>query len=237
MLIFRCTIGVETKALIRKSVQKCPEYLQWRSVLKGRGYCKQSKLDGGKAWEWEWCGSVYQTRYYLHYTASNLQWFDAKVHSICSTTPICENTLNVPSDNTCFPHARVPYKHNLKQIIVFCFHSNRRYHNFKVCASSSGVCNSVAAHMKAGWQLRRVKKMWQMSRNISFSTSSSALKPFLKCASSPLTYTDHLNCLLGFNSPYMLPMRQVKWRYHCTSIPILQAQAGEELLNTSQTHF
>ena len=82
------------------------------------------KLDGGKAWEWEWtrCCSVYQTMYYLHYTASNPQWFDAKVHSKCSTTPICENTLNILSDNTCFPHARVPYKHNLKQIIVFCSH-------------------------------------------------------------------------------------------------------------------
>ena len=114
---------------------------------------------GEKSWGWGWGATYwhwmmrkawergYKTRcgfclttHYLYCTASNLQWLDAKVHSNGRNPRRCENTISVPSDNTCFPHTSISYKNNLKQIIVFRFHSDGWYHDFKVYASSLGVC-------------------------------------------------------------------------------------------------
>ena len=84
-----------------------------------------------------------------------------------------------------FPTPESPI--STKQIIVFCFHSIGWYHNFKVYASS--IYNSVTAHTKPGWKVRRVKKMWQISRSYkNISASSWAFKLCLKCISSPSTH-------------------------------------------------
>ena len=130
--------------------------------MKRRGYWKQSKPGW---WESEWtrCGSVHETRYYF-----------TPLLPICNdliqkSTPYvavplyvklpllyCLTILFFPT-----PGKSPPYKHNLKQVIVFYFHSNGWYHNFKVYASSSGACNSVTSNMKA----EEGKKMWQTSRS------------------------------------------------------------------------
>ena len=207
--------------------------------MKRRGYWKQSKPGW---WESEWtrCGSVHETRYYF-----------TPLLPICNdliqkSTPYvavplyvklpllyCLTILFFPT-----PGKSPPYKHNLKQVIVFYFHSNGWYHNFKVYASSSGACNSVTSNMKAEEGKKKCDKRAEVIRT--FSASSWALKLFLKCISSSLTINDYLNCLLGSISPYTYFTYQTKVLYvlvHLHTNTLSSSGRRVKLLNTSHTHF